>query len=280
MTENSNVTNRNKKRLVSIVTPSYNQGKFIEETIQSILSQDYPNIEYIIIDGGSTDSSIDIIKRYEQDIAYWVSEPDSGISDAFNKGIKASKGDIIGIINVGDRYTEEAISTIVNVLNESADFDFVYGDLMYIDEKGNPLFLMKGDQGYQKKIRYTMPALNHPTVFMKRSVYDSCGLFDISYKIAMDYELLLRITQSGKKGLYIERTLAAMTLGGISYERFYKGYKEVCSASITYGYNPVKAYFRLYLKAVRGLVREMLEIFGLSLFIRPVRRIFWNVRPY
>jgi len=265
---------------VSIITVCLNSKKYIEDTIVSACQQTYKNIEYIVIDGGSTDSTLDIIKKYEDRIDYWVSEPDSGISDAFNKGIEASKGDIIGIINAGDRYTEEAVNTAVKILQENPEFDFVYGDLLYTDEKGNPKFLMKGVRDYQKKIRYTMPAMNHPTVFMKRSVYDSCGLFNESYRIAMDYEFLLRITHCGKKGIYIENTLATMTLGGISYKRFYKSYKEVCGASVKYGYNPVKAYSRLYLKAIRGIMRRMLEVFGLGLIIRPISRTFWNIRPY
>lgn len=263
---------------VSIITPSYNSGKYIEETIKSVLDQNYKSIEYIIIDGGSTDGSLDIIKRYEKDIDYWVSEPDEGISDAFNKGIKASRGDIIGIINAGDRYTGEAVNTAVKILQENPEFDFVYGDLLYADEKGNPQFLMKGDRSYQKKIQYTMPALNHPTVFMKRFVYESYGLFDISYKLAMDYEFLLRITHCGKKGIYIENTLAMMILGGISYARYYEGYKEVYKASVKYGYDPAKAYVRLYLKAARGLIREMLEAFGLSFLVRFFSKIFWDIR--
>jgi len=262
---------------VNIITVCLNSEKFLEKTIRSVREQTYRNIEYIIIDGGSTDSTLDIIKKYADKIDYWVSEPDKGISDAFNKGIRVSKGDVIGIINAGDRYTEGAISLAMKTFIENQDFDFVYGDLIYTDEKGNPQFLMKGDKNYRNKINYTIPSIFHPTVFIKRTVYNSCGHFDTSYKIAMDYEFFLRITHLEKKGIYIEKPLSLMAFGGISYSKFYKSYEEVCRASIKYGYNPIKAYFRLYLKGMRGLVRVGLEAVRLNLVIRLLRKIFWNV---
>lgn len=263
--------------LVSVITVVLNGEKHLEQTILSVINQSYENIEYIIIDGGSTDRTLDIIKKYEDRIDYWVSEPDKGISDAFNKGIKASKGDVIGIINAGDGYTEKAVSLAMNTLLENPGFDFVYGDLIYTDEKGNPQFLVKGDRNYQKKIHYMMPSLIHPTVFLKRVAYKSCGLYDESYKLAMDYEFFLRITRCRKKGMYVENTFALMTFGGISYLRFYNSYKEVCRASIKYGYSPIKAYLRLYLKGIRGLVRVGLEAARLNSVVRLLRKIFWSV---
>jgi glycosyltransferase involved in cell wall biosynthesis len=262
---------------VSIITVCLNSKKYIEDTIRSVRGQTYKNIEYIIIDGGSTDGTTEVLQMHDKDIDYWVSEPDKGISDAFNKGIKASKGDIIGIINAGDRYTVDAVSTAVKILKENPEFDFVYGDLIYTDEKENPQFLVKGDRNYQKKIYYTMPSLIHPTVFLKRDAYKLCGLYDESYRLAMDYEFLLRITRYGKKGIYVEDTLALMTFGGISYSKFYDSYKEVCRASIKYGYSPIKAYLRLYLKGIRGFVRVGLEAVGLNSVVRQLRKIFWSV---
>ncbi|MCK5505865.1 MAG: glycosyltransferase [Thermodesulfovibrionia bacterium] len=271
----------NKNRpLVSIITPSYNSGKYLEATIRDILDQDYSNIEYIVIDGGSTDESISIIKQYEKNITYWVSEPDEGISDAFNKGIKVSKGEIIGIHNAGDGYPDGAIEIAVKSLFENPDYDFVYGDMVYTDSAGKPEHVMKGERNYLDKINSTLPTLNHPTVFVRRNVYETCGLFDTSYKIAMDYEFFLRITHAGKKGRYIEKPLALMALGGISYSRFYDGYREVCNASIKYGYNPLKAYVRLFLKSMRGVIRVVLEFFGLNRIIKFLQRTFWNIEDY
>jgi hypothetical protein len=154
----------------------------------------------------------------------------------------------------------------------------VYGDLEFIGEEGKFAFLMKSEENYADKILYTMPAIQHPTVFVRKNVYDTCGLFDTSYKIAMDYEFLLRITKLGKMGLYIDKRLAQMRMGGVSYTRYYSSYEEVCRASIQYGYNPFLAKTRLCLKGFRGLVRVILEVLGLNVIIKVLRRVFWDVR--
>lgn len=263
---------------ISIVTLSLNQGRFIEQTIESVLSQDYPNIEYIIIDGGSTDGTVDIIKRYENRISFWISEPDDGISDAFNKGIRASRGEIVGILNAGDIYKPSAVSSAAEALFKGSDYDFTYGDIEFIDEEGNFLYLMKGEKDYLPKISYTMYSIIHPTVFVRKKVYDSCGLFDKSYRIAMDYEFLLRIIKSGKKGLYLDIPVAQMRTGGVSNNKFYAGYEEVCRASILYGYNPILARLRLYIKVVRGFGRVFLERLGLHGIVKWTRRTFWNIK--
>ena len=264
--------------LVSIITPSLNSGAVIEATMGSVFRQQYPRIEYIVIDGGSRDNTRDIILQQAEKIVCWVSEPDNGISDAFNKGIRASSGEIVGIINAGDRYTDGAVASAVTVLSENPDCDFVYGDIIYTDREGTPKFLMKAGNDYGDKIRYTMPALPHPTVFMRKSVYETCGLFDTDYRIAMDYEFLLRITLAGKRGRSVGAALAYMSLGGVSYAGFYGSYREVCRASIMYGYSPLKAYVRLYLKGLRGMGRVLLERFGLDATVSVLRRIFWNVK--
>jgi glycosyltransferase involved in cell wall biosynthesis len=265
------------KPKVSIITICLNSIDSLEKTILSVLRQTYKNIEYIIIDGGSTDGSVEIIKRYERKIAYWVSESDRGISEAFNKGIKASTGYIIGILNAGDRYLDETVEKAVTSLGSKSAYHFVFGDLIYNDASGEPKFVMKADKNYADKIRFTMPALNHPTVIVKKEVYEECGLFDTAFKIAMDYEFFLRITLSGKKGLYIEEPLADMEYGGISYSSFYKSYREVLKASIMAGYNPVKANIRLYLKGARGIVRVVLEKFKIDFLIRILGKLFWNI---
>ena len=264
--------------LVSIITPSLNSGSVIEATMESVFSQKYPCIEYIVIDGGSRDNTRDIIFKQTEKLACWVSEPDKAISDAFNKGIRASRGEIVGIINAGDRYTDGAVAAAVKALSENPDCDFVYGDIIYTDREGTPKFLMKAENNYLDKIRYTMPALPHPTIFMRKSVYEACGLFDTDYRIAMDYEFLLRITLAGKRGRNVETALAYMSPGGVSYTGFYRSYQEVCRASIRYGYSPVKARVRLYLKGLRGKGRVLLEHLGLDSAITILRKIFWDVR--
>jgi glycosyltransferase involved in cell wall biosynthesis len=134
--------------LVTIVTPSYNQANFLEETIQSVLSQDYPNLEYIIIDGGSTDSSVDLIRKYEDRLAGWISEEDSGQAEAINKGFERATGEIVAWINSDDYYLPGAIRSAVEALEAHPECGFVYGDAVSINGAGEPFNVMNcGDWG-------------------------------------------------------------------------------------------------------------------------------------
>src|SRR5882724_3849250 len=170
--------------LVSIITIVYNGEEHIEGTIKSVLDQTYPNIEYILIDGGSTDGTIEIINKYRHAIAFFISEKDSGISDAFNKGIRRANGEIIGIINADDWYEND---TVAKVVEQIGDSDISYGDLRLL-KNGKTDFILKGDHNYLDREM----TINHPTVFAKRKCYEQFGLFDIKYKCAMDYDLVLR----------------------------------------------------------------------------------------
>lgn len=266
------------KPLLSVITICFNDRAHLEETMQGVLTQDYPELEYIVIDGGSTDGTVDIIKKYQDRLSYWVSEPDSGISDAINKGIAVSKGSVIGIIHAGDSYTPGAASTAARALFGEPDSGFIFGDLEYVNKRGEHLFTVMSDKHYIKKIHYTMPTIQHPTVFIRKQVYDRCGAFDLSYKTAMDYELFLRITTTGVKGLYVNKTLARMRLGGLSYSNFYSSYKEVARASIRYGYNPVLAKSRLCLKGLGGLARVGMEKLGLHGLIKVLRKALWGIK--
>jgi glycosyltransferase involved in cell wall biosynthesis len=163
--------------LVSIITVVYNGQQYIEDVIKSVLNQSYKNIEYIIIDGGSTDNTLAIIKKYENQISYWISEKDEGISDAFNKGIQRSKGEIIGIINSDDWYEKDAVEKVVAKIK---DADVVYSDMQLWknDEKD---FIVKGDHQFLTKEM----TVNHPSVFVRKECYTQFGLFDTQYELAM-----------------------------------------------------------------------------------------------
>jgi glycosyltransferase involved in cell wall biosynthesis len=205
--------------LVSIVTIVYNGDKHLEQTIQSVLQQTYPHIEYIIIDGGSTDNSINIIKKYEDQLAYWISERDKGVSDAFNKGVNRAKGEVIGLINADDWYEKDAVEKVVTKIGSS---DVVYGDLrLWKSEK--PEVVFKGDHNYLNNEM----TLNHPTVFVKRNCYLKYGSFDLTYKYAMDYDLLLRFKLKGCSFVYAGVVLANMRWEGLSDQQWYKACKEV-----------------------------------------------------
>jgi len=215
----------NKNPLFSIITVSFNSVKTIEKTIISVLNQTYKNVEYIIIDGGSTDGTVDIIKKYQDKIKYWVSEPDKGISDAFNKGILASHGYIIGIINSDDWYEENTLETVIK-LNEENDADFYVGALKHQDNKGES-FILYPNKNYKETICFRMPHLNHPSSFIKKSVYEDIGLFNINYKYAMDYDLFLRAYLKNKKGIFTNQVLSNMLIGGVANINAEKAYKEV-----------------------------------------------------
>jgi len=179
--------------LVSIVTPSYNQGQFLEETILSVLNQDYPNLEYILIDGGSTDGSVDIIRKYEDRLAYWVSEPDAGQSDAINKGWRRSTGEIVAFLNSDDTYEPSAVTTAVQTLTEHPQVYLVYGDLNFIGPKGSFLYRDHPPDFDLRTFIGGRDYIPQPTTFFRRVVLDKVGMLDLGYQYAMDYEFFIRI---------------------------------------------------------------------------------------
>lgn len=203
---------------ISIVTVCYNSANTIKETIDSVLSQDYPNIEYIIVDGASTDGTQRIVQSYESRISNFVSEKDFGLYDAMNKGISLATGDIVGIINSDDIYSDTSIiSTIVSSFQEN-NVDVVYGDLIYFKSGAPsiPLRYYKGGVFSLKRVQYgLMPP--HPTFFIKRSVYQRYGTFDTQYTLSADFDLILRFLGVHKVPFkYIPKVLVKMRTGGKS----------------------------------------------------------------
>lgn len=191
---------KNSDPLFSIVTPSYNQAQFLEKTIQSVLSQDYPNIEYIIIDGGSTDGSVDIIKKYEHRLAYWVSEPDRGQAHAINKGFRIATGDILAWLNSDDEYVPGTIEKVVRIL-KSHNEKLVYGSAKFIDEEGNEINTYRGEPlkpGFKRMRYWEGWPIPQPTVFFKRELFDVYGGLDESYRLSLDYEWLIRVSRYEK----------------------------------------------------------------------------------
>ncbi len=197
--------------LVSIITVVYNGAKHIEQTINSVLNQSYKNIEYIIVDGGSTDNTLEIVKRYEKKIDYWQSERDGGIYFAMNKGVSLAKGELIGIINADDFYLPNTVSTIVDS-DKINHADIYYGDMEYVTENGDFISVAKPDITKMNE----MPTIFHPTCFVSKSVYNKAGIFDTQYKISADYDFLLRCLKQNFKFSYIAKTLTCFRLGGMS----------------------------------------------------------------
>lgn len=182
-----------KPYLVSVVTPSFNQGRFIEETLLSVKKQDYPNIEHIVVDGGSTDETLDILKRYEGTYNLrWISEPDEGHADAVNKGFRMARGEIIGWLNSDDVYFDRGtISAVVEAFEKHPEADIIYGDCAYIWEDGTILRVQcVPNFRYSRLLRGCF--LEQPAVFFRRHVVEN-HLLDKRLKVAIDYEYWLRI---------------------------------------------------------------------------------------
>jgi glycosyltransferase involved in cell wall biosynthesis len=194
---------------LSIITITYNSEKFLEQTIKSVINQGISDIEYIIIDGGSTDGTIDIINKYSNFISYWISEKDNGIYDAINKGIRASNGKYIGIINSDDWYEDGVFAKIEQIFNKS-QIDIICGILRLWDDN-----IIMGVQGNTESfLKYGM--ISHPTCFVKREVYDSVGLFDINFKIAGDYDFMMRCFNYNCNFFFSETVIANFRMSGIS----------------------------------------------------------------
>ena len=179
--------------LVSIVTPSFNHAQFIEATMRSVLTQDYPNIEYLVVDGGSNDGTVDVIKKYEDKLAWWVSEKDKGQTDAINKGFNRAKGDIFAWLNSDDTYQPGAVSAAVKYMQEHPDVGMVYGDCNFIDEHGNVIGKFNSAQTDYRLLRQGYVHIPQQTMFFRRELWEQVGPLDPSFYFAMDYDLWTRI---------------------------------------------------------------------------------------
>jgi len=203
---------------ISIITVVYNNAPYIEGCIKSVLSQSYSDIEYIIIDGKSTDGTLDIINRYRNKVDIVISEKDKGHIYAMNKGLKAATGDIVGFLHSDDSYASPNIIAKVEDAFKIRNVDSVYGDLLYMS-KENPEKIIRywKDKQYdvEKIRRGWMPA--HPTFFVKKEIYKKYGILDTSFKIAMDYELILRFLYKHKiSALHMPEVFVKMRYGGVS----------------------------------------------------------------
>jgi len=197
--------------LVSIVTPSYNQAGFLTETIQSVLTQDYPNFEYFIVDGGSTDGSVEIIKQFKDKLAWWVSEPDLGQADAINKGFSHAHGEIFAWLNSDDTYQPGAISQAVESLLAFPGAALVYGDANLIDEQGNIIGRFPSrPTDLHKLLRGSVHIPQQTTFFWSRS-WEQVGPLDPTFHMAMDYELWVRLAKHASL-IYVPRLWANFRL--------------------------------------------------------------------
>lgn len=244
--------------VVSIITVTFNSERYLEETIKSVIGQDYPPVEYIIVDGGSTDSTISIIKKYDDKISKWVSEPDEGISDAMNKGIRMSSGDIVGILHSDDFYADPTVlGRVAGVFSNSPHIKALYGIQDYIDPVTGKILLTWGRDTDPSEIKKRM-YIPHPTLFVRRKVYDEIGLFSLDYRIAMDYEFAIRLTKYTRPH-FLNYKIACMRDMGTSGKQYTRSFREVVRALMEHGY-----YMAALLTLLRNAAKQVLIFLGLK----------------
>ena len=203
------------KPLVSIVTVVYNGEKYLEDTIQSVLNQTYDNIEYIIIDGGSTDGTIDIIKKYEDKIDYWVSEKDAGIYDAMNKGISLCSGEIVGIINADDWYEKNSVEIIVSAYKECSNtLCLIHGIMKVYNKDGEYVGSRKGKD--LPIVNFMTTPFKHPTCFVTLETYKKVGLYDTTYRLAADYDFMLRVIKNKANRIFVNKPITCLRQVGVT----------------------------------------------------------------
>lgn len=246
--------------LISVVTTVRNGAATLARTIASVRAQKLAGLDYVIADAGSDDGTLDIIRAASDVVTYWQSEPDRGISDGFNKGIALSTGKYVALLNADDWLSPGQLAFGLEAL-ERTSADFVFGDMLYHDTRGSILHRVRGDAGYAHSIGHVMPALNHPTVIVRRDAYARCGLFDPRWRYAMDYDLLLRFHRAGLRGAHDPRMLGHMTLEGASDRNARAALREVRDIAIVHGYPPLKAHLLHVFRLAKGRVRRLAEAF-------------------
>lgn len=245
--------------LISIITVVYNGSKTLEQTIQSVINQSYKNIEYIIIDGGSTDETINIIKKYEQHISHWISETDKGLYDAMNKGIALASGELIGMINSDDWYELDAIKIVVNSYLNNPEKLIFHGNRYDVDDIGNRR-IYKFNKSNFKFIYFSM-TYNHPSMFVHKNIYNIYN-YNIEFKSISDYEFVLKVfIKNNNLFYYIPISYVNYRLNGISAKQsFISEIKEGSKARLNAGLKYHHIVVFIFLKLIRSILRKVFRI--------------------
>lgn len=245
----------------SLITVSYNSSQTIADTIESVLSQTYHDIEYIIVDGNSKDNTIEIVKSYEPLFSgrlRWISEPDNGLYDAMNKGVRMVTGDVVGIINSDDLFCDsEAISKVVSVFKNDNVLEGVYADLYYVAQDDTNKVIRRWVTGSQKPFSSGWhPA--HPTLYLKNDVYKKYGFFDLNFRLAADFEIMLRFLDNYKiKISYLPESFVKMRLGGETNKSIQNIYNQNIECLKSFEQNKIKVNKLLY--PFKRLIPKLLQ---------------------
>jgi len=253
--------------LISVITVVYNGEKHIEQCINSVLAQTYPNIEYIVIDGGSSDSTRSIIEKYASEIDFFLSEKDQGIYDAMNKGIKNSNGDYIIFMNADDFFYNEEVIALIDFGNVKNNMiDIVYGRTNVIDD--GHCWIVGKEVDFLGLSEY---AICHQSVFVSKECYLNNGMFNLGYKIASDYEFFVKSFSKGAKSLFYPLIISSIREGGVSTSNLYKTVTEKLAIFRAYYSRSIyySAYFKTYLQILpRHFIRMFLKKVGVLKYLR------------
>lgn len=249
---------------VSVITVALNAAKTIERTIESVVAQVYPNLEYLVVDGGSADGTVDIIRSHQDSIVWWVSEPDRGISDAFNKGIAHARGEWVGILNADDWYEPEAIEKAMRHAEGAA---VVAGwQKMWHDDE--PIEIVRPNV----RLMAREMTVNHPTCFVRREMYQKYGVFDTKLRYAMDYEFMLRLFLAGERFEEVPTVIANMAFGGLSDKAWKLACQESRDAKVRHGLPAANAALYYRWQIARRGARRWMEAIGLERAVALYRR--------
>jgi glycosyltransferase involved in cell wall biosynthesis len=242
-----------------VITVVFNARDTIENCIQSVLKQRYEDVEYIVIDGGSTDGTVEIIEKYSAHISAFLSERDNGIYDAMNKGIRLSKGDIVGTLNADDILADNEILSLVASSFLASDCSVVYGDLLFVNAAGRTVRRWTSKQCNSASFNFGfMPP--HPTFYCRRTLFSKFGFYNINYGSASDYELMLRFMHlNNLKSCYLNKVMINMRIGGTSNRSF-------------------KNRFKAWTFDLKAMQKNKVKIPLLALIMKPVRKVIQFIR--
>jgi glycosyltransferase involved in cell wall biosynthesis len=260
---------------VSVVTIVRDGLKTLQRTLDSVISQENTDIEYIVVDGQSSDGTLQLLRKNQNRLALWISEGDFGISDAFNKGIALSRGEIIGLLNSDDWYEPGAVHAVVEEMQRSGA-DIACGRLQYWEDESRT-YLTESDP---VKLERGM-TVGHPTVFVRKDCYRRLGLFRLDFRLAMDYEWLLRAKSGGARFVVLDRCLANMQGGGVGDRRWRNSQREVARARAMHvegADNAIAYHAYVVRRIVIGSVRRLLDASGLGALRRMYHRWLSPVR--
>lgn len=237
---------------VSVVTVARNAAATLPRTVASVQAQRGPRIEHVVVDGASTDDTADLLASRLRAQDFWLSEPDRGIADAFNKGVALARGRYVQFLNADDWLSEGQIARAVATL-EASGADFVFGDLVF-HRDGRPSYVYRGDPDYAAGLSRLLPPVNHPTLLARRELFERAGLFCLEHCFCMEYDWLQRVQRTGGRGVHDAGVVGHMTHEGVSNLAFRRTAREVRDIAIAYGANPLAASLRAELAIAKTTV--------------------------